>query len=191
MIAINMDKKKLKTQAYKFYPKNINSISDKKKYLNSEQYQNLSEIIEYHKSLNFEESKFFESLLRNNIDDDYIIYETTYFDWMDRCYTYEIINNNSEGKFLLKIFKSILGPYYTFKYFKLIHLEERTKFIALDELYFQNLEFVKKSKQLLQDMNFSEIPEKLTNQKIENINFDDIEMGDFTIFNSFFNSQNF
>jgi hypothetical protein len=59
-----------------------------------------------------------------------------------------------------------------------------------NKVNFNDPVFISKIYKILKKNKLSEFDSELINQKIKDVNFDDIQMGEFTFFNVFFNSQN-
>ncbi|WP_299833789.1 hypothetical protein [uncultured Tenacibaculum sp.] len=179
-------KNQLLEVCYNYYPIDIDSIKDKKIYLDTNEYKRLISEINIHKVKNNE--KFITEL--NSIAEKYSyeLNDKTYFEWLDRCYTYELIRKVNDYFILVKLYKSILKPLYFIEQFKIVELDNnRVEYmdIELEEDIF----FLEKLRFFCERKGFFEFDKKLKNFQVININFDDIEMGKFTFFNAFFNSQ--
>ena len=178
--------------AYFYYPKNTDSINDKNTYITSKEYIRLDRKINENKVLHVE-NKFnlINSLNKVKCNYEFTFKDSTYFEWNDRCYTLEYTLKVHDKTFLLKLFISIIAPVFSIKFFLLESNNERVKYkeIKIEEFCCNDL--IESLKSLLNDNNYFEINNSLGSKRILDINFDDIPIGEFTFFNTFFNSQNF
>ncbi len=178
----------LKNLAYSFYPKGICSIKQLPKYKSTPQFKLLDEIIQKHKAkplLPF--IKDFKQLPTNKIASD-----VTRFSWKDRAYNFQLIE--VKEKFLISICLniSILIPYYTI-YVVRVELKENTQeWLTLpNKLNSFEEQIHKNDIDLIEDLvekklNLKKLPISAFSTHIEDINFQDQRMGDFSIFNAFF-----
>lgn len=177
-------------KAYEYYPKNIDAINNKEKYILTNEFKKLLSTIEKHKKNLGGNSDLFRKLKKTN-NNQFILSDDTFFQWNDRCYTFsfsKVIDNNTT--ICLKYYKSILIPYFYFTPFYIKKNGERYIYLNIDKNNFPYPNLVHNIKQISKEENLIEFDSKLINRKINNINFDDIKMGHFTLFNTFFLSQN-
>ena len=181
--------------AYLYYPKNICPWTQKELYLETMEYERLKALIEYFDS---EENQKLRNSIRVEFDKDLVLRgfeDFSRLDWEDRCYTFFL--NIVEGGELCSItlYLSILIPYYV------IETKIHTKQILLsksrlEELEKENLDS-RKIKELVLDIEditekkflYSKFPKEILNEKFDNISFQDSYLGEFKMFNAFFNNQ--
>jgi hypothetical protein len=191
-----MIKNNLKNLAYLFYPKNIDNMLDKEYYLKTYEYKNLSNTL--NEFTNYLESDFYTKIINEikSIDQYKSITDTTVFNWEDRCISLEIdfLQNSTLNKICIHI--SFLIPFY------IIYVLEneielnpyKWKTIPTHNKEKENTFFLEKIKTLSliieKHTNFNKFPMHLINEIIHDINFQDIEMGEFNFFNAFFLNQN-
>lgn len=191
-----MIKNNLKNLAYLFYPKKIDNILDKENYLKSYEYKNLSNTLK--EFTNYLESEFYTKIIDEikSIDQLKNINDTTVFNWEDRCISLEIdlLQNSTLNKICIHI--SFLVPFYIiyvveneielnpYKW-KTIpkHNVEKEQTIFLEDI--RTLSFI-----IEKHTSYTKFPIHLVNEIIHDINFQDIEMGEFNFFNAFFLNQN-
>ena len=179
-------------KVYEYYPRNIDCIQEKKEYITSKEHNKLLKKISEHKiEHHSQEKKQFITSLSDKCDNNIVFNDSTYFEWLDRCYTFEFSENRGDFVFLLKAFQSILVPVYTIKFFKLETSKEKTRFLEIGENEFTNSSLTNGVKSIFESIGYTEFKESLISKKIIDVNFDDISMENFTFFNAFFNSQNF
>jgi len=176
--------------AYLFYPKKICSQTEEYEYMESKEHKRLLEIIkhfEMNKSLYFDLEKTFkkDSSLKN-------IRDMSLFDYKDRALTFHLTVVEEGELFTVTLYLSVLIPFYIIKI-------QKNKI----ELIFSEMEIIKmkneksdtrKIKELVQDISslvettmlYSKFPEGLSDQIIEDISFQEIPFGRFTMFNAFF-----
>ncbi len=182
-----INKKELLNIIYDYYPRNINSINDVEGYTQSKEYKNLLNCIEKNKKPYKNQMKNFLEDIRKTNKNGFNFKDITNFGWQDRCYTLEFDKQINNKSFLnLKIFKSILGPYYLIKTYEIEFLNNRYKYNTISNSLFPYPNFIYDLKQILKKYNLSEIDYQLSKSKINNINFQDIEMKEFTVFNALF-----
>ncbi|WP_405247843.1 hypothetical protein [Cellulophaga sp. Asnod2-G02] len=174
--------------AYKYYPKDIDCISDKGKYIKTKQYSLLKKIITDTRENSRKEviekfSKKFKEIGGNmNFQD------TTFFEWQDRCYTFELSEERDGAIHKLRFHISIIIPYYLISYNK-IELEgngSQYSEMPLDQYEDKN-DIIKKIRESATEiLMFEELDKSITNEVFKDINFEDIPIGHFTLFNAFF-----
>ncbi|WP_433835332.1 hypothetical protein [Flavobacterium anhuiense] len=185
----------LKNLAYLYYPKNICPWTQKDLYIETVEYKRLKVLIEHFDSDGNQE-------VRNNIktefDKDSVLKDFQDFsrlDNEDRCCTFFL--NVIEGGELCSIilYMSILVPYYVIGI--IIHKNQmiipRSR---IEELEKENLD-PRKIKDLVLEVEnivekkflYSKFPKEILNDKFEDISFQDSYIGEFKMFNAFFNNQ--
>ena len=191
-----MIKNNLKNLAYLFYPKNIDNMLDKEYYLKTYEFKNLSNTL--NEFTNYLESDFYTKIINEikSIDQFKNITDTTVFNWEDRCISLEIdfLQNSTLNKICIHI--SFLIPFY------IIYVLEneielnpyKWKTIPTHNKEKENTIFLEKIKTLSliieKHTSFNKFPMHFINEIIHDINFQDIEMGEFNFFNAFFLNQN-
>lgn len=175
---------------YLFYPKNICSLTEEKEYLESKEHKRLLGIIKHfetNKSLCFDLEKTFkkDSVIKN-------IRDMSLLDYKDRALTFQLTVVVEGELFTVTLYLSILIPYY-------LIMVQKNKI----ELIFSENEIVKMEnektdtrniKVLVEDISsfvettmlYSKFPEQLCNKIIEDVSFEEIPLGRFTMFNAFF-----
>ncbi|MQP25213.1 hypothetical protein GFJ94_09060 [Flavobacterium sp. LMO8] len=191
-----MIQKNLKNLAYLFYPKNIDNILDKENYLKTFEYKNLTNTL--NEFSNYLESDFYIKIIDEikNIDHLKNITDVTVSNWEDRCISLEIdvLRDSTLNKICIHI--SFLVPLYLiyileneielnpYKWKTVpMHNPEKEQSIFLEEIKTISCIIEKQT-------GFNKFPIQLANETIPNINFQDIEMGEFNFFNAFFLNQN-
>lgn len=175
--------------AYRYYPRNIDCINQKEYYILTSEYKNLLEKIENNKK-QYSKNKIIINKLEHIGTKWGKFKDATYFEWQDRCFTFEFTKEYENTFLQLKLYQSILLPIYFIKYFKITPSNNNPKYIKISKEEFLDLNFLSSIKFILEDNNFTEFDYKLAYSIIKDINFDDIQMGKFTFFNTFFNSEN-
>ncbi|MCR4034009.1 MULTISPECIES: hypothetical protein [Flavobacterium] len=185
----------LKNLAYLYYPKNVCPWTQKELYLETVEYKRLKALIKYFDSDDSEE-------IRNNIkaefDKDPVLKDFQDFsrlDWEDRCYTFFL--NVIEGGELCSItlYMSVLVPYYVIDI--IIHKNQmvipRSRIQELEKENFDS----RKIKDLVLEVEdivenklfYSKFPRQILNDKFDDISFQDSYLGEFKMFNAFYNNQ--
>lgn len=184
-----MKKKNLLDIVYKYYPRNVDCINRKEFYISTKEYKNLLIKINISKK-EYSKNKLIINDLKKISENWGDFNDLTYFEWLDRCYTFEIIKKNNNTFFQLKIYQSILAPFYFIKFYEIKPIDERFKYYEISENNFFDPNYILTIESIMKKNNLEKFDSKLINLKIRDINFDDIELGSFTFFNAFFNSQN-
>ena len=169
---------------------------DKEYYLKTYEFKNLSNTL--NEFTNYLESDFYTKIINEikSIDQFKNITDTTVFNWEDRCISLEIdfLQNSTLNKICIHI--SFLIPFY------IIYVLEneielnpyKWKTIPTHNKEKENTIFLEKIKTLSliieKHTSFNKFPMHLINEIIHDINFQDIEMGEFNFFNAFFLNQN-
>lgn len=177
----------LKNIIYCYYPKGINNITERERYLNSKEFTNLSDLLN---SINVEliserlEMEIKKKPFLENIQNK----STLSF---DRCLTFdlEIVKNNKLIRIVLEI--SVVYPYYyiyvtenqiQFNPYKWLTLPKRS--LELEKEYFSTIKLLKSI--IEKEIGYSVISENIKNIKINDLFFQDVEPGNFTVYNAFF-----
>lgn len=175
---------------YLYYPQKICSRTNGKEYSESKEFKKLLETINY-----FDANKSFCLDLEKTFKNDFILKDirsTSLLDYNDRAYTFILTVIEDEEMYTISLFLSILIPFY------LITVQKNKI-----ELVFSESEIIKmrneksdtrKIKELIQNISslletsthYSKFPEELLNQTIEDVSFEEIPFGRFTMFNAFF-----
>lgn len=185
----------LKKLAHLYYPKNICPWTQKELYFETVEYKRLQSLIDFFDSDSNRE-------IRNNIKAEFAkdsvlkdFQDFSRLDNQDRCYTFFL--NVVEGGELCSItlYLSILIPYYVINV--LVHKKQmiipRSK---IEELEKENLD-PRKIKDLVLEVEnivekklfYSKFPNEILNNKFEDISFQDLYLGEFKMFNAFFNNH--
>lgn len=184
-----MNKKKLTNKIYKFYPKNINSILDEDSYITSKEYKKLLKTIQNEINSPSINPHFVEKL--NNFSNEIRFDNFTLFDWLDRSYNFHLsyIENNKLIVFHIEI--SVLIPFFNL-YVTINEIDKKGNYIELPKLIRENsnpkiLDSYKKLMNLIiENTNLKIFPNELSNIIIDDVSFQDIEFGKFTIYNAYF-----
>lgn len=185
----------LKNLAYLYYPKNICPWNQKELYLETVEYKRLEKVIGL---FNDDENQKLRNKIKTEFDKDLVLKDFQDFsrlDWQDRCYTF-FLNIVEEGELCsITLHLSILVPYYVIDI--IIHKEQmivpRSK---IEELEKENIDSRKIKDLVLEIENivekkllYSKFPKEILNDKFEDISFQDSYLGEFKMFNAFFNNQ--
>lgn len=185
----------LKSLAYLYYPKNICPWNQRELYLETLEYKRLQSIIDFFDS---DESQKTRNTIKEEFDKDLVLKDfqnLSRLDLQDRCYTF-LLTVVEDGKLCsITLYMSILIPYYVIK--TTIHTNQI--FISksrLEELEKENLDLRKIKDLVLEVENivenkllYSKFPKEIVNNKFEDISFQDSYLGEFKMFNAFFNNQ--
>lgn len=185
----------LKNLAYLYYPKNICPWTQKELYLETVEYKRLEALMEY---FNSDENQ----KIRNNIAAEFAkdpvlkdFQDFSRLDGQDRCYTF-FLSVIEEGELCsITLYLSVLVPYYVIDI--IIHKNQMIIPRArIEELEKENLD-KRKIKDLVLDVEkivekkllYSKFPKEILNDKFDDISFQDSYLGEFEMFNAFFNNQ--
>ncbi|WPO80785.1 hypothetical protein [Flavobacterium sp. KACC 22761] len=185
----------LKNLAYLYYPKNICPWTQKEEYFETVEYKRLKTLIEHFDS---DTSHEIRKNIRAEFDSDPVLKDFEDFsrlDWQDRCYTFFL--NVVEGGELCSItlYLSILVPYYVIDI--IIHKNQMIiPKSRIEELEKENVD-PRRIKDLVLEIEhivekkflYSKFPKEILNNKFEDISFQDSYLGEFKMFNAFFNNQ--
>ncbi|TCN57391.1 hypothetical protein D0809_12505 [Flavobacterium circumlabens] len=186
--------KVLKNLVYLYYPKNICFNTENGKYIVSDEYVRLNQIItkfdsEYRQDISENILKEFEKdySLKNFAD-------FTLFDWGDRCMTFNLSIIEDGELYTISLLLSVVIPYYVieckknkiellFSESKIIELQEANKETRkLNDLILK-IEAIVEEKLL-----YKKLPNEIINFEIEDVSFQDAGFGHFKMFNAFFNN---
>ncbi len=180
-----------------YYPKNICPWDEKEKYMQAIEYKRLQSIIDYFDS---DSNLIIRKNIKKEFEDDEILKDFEDFSRLDsnqdRCYTFFLNVVEGGEMYSISLHLSILIPYYVIRkgchtrspFFpkSLIEKLEREKLDTrkMEELIL-NVEMIVEEKLL-----YKKFPSSLMNKLIIDRSFGDIYLGDFTMFNAFFNNSN-
>ncbi|UWY26618.1 hypothetical protein N4T20_12925 [Flavobacterium sp. TR2] len=185
----------LKNIAYLYYPKNICPWPQKELYFETVEYKRLKTVVQY---FNSNVNKETRNSIKKEFNKDPVLRDFEDFsrlDCEDRCYTFFL--NVVEGGELCSItlYLSILVPYYIID--TLVHKEQMIiPKSRIEELEKENLD-PRKIKDLVLEVEnivekkllYSKFPREIANNKFEDISFQDSYLGEFRMFNAFFNNH--
>jgi len=191
-----MIKKVLENIAYMYYPKNICSWTEGEKLIASEEYKKLRSLID---SFDTEESIIERKVLTDEFEKDATLKhfeDRSRLDYVeDRCLTFFwLIVENRELK-SITLCVSILIPYYVIQTMshkkqmmisqsKIDELEKNSSETRkIDELVLEVEKIVENT------LSYQKFPKELLNVVLEDISFQDSYLGEFKMFNAFFNNQ--
>lgn len=185
----------LKNIAYLYYPKNICPWTQKEQYLETMEYKRLETLIDLFDS---DDNQKIRNSIKEEFDKDSVLkgfQDFSRLDWQDRCYTF-FLNVVENGELCsITLYLSILVPYYVID--TIIHKEQMIISKArIEELEKENLD-PRKMKDLVLEIEdivekkflYSKFPKSILNSKFEDISFQDFYLGEFKMFNAFFNNQ--
>lgn len=185
----------LKNLAYLYYPKNICPWNQKEQYLETVEYKRLEQVIDLFSS---DENQKLRNAIKAEFDKDLVFKDFQDFsrlDWQDRCYTFLLSIVEGGELCSITLYLSVLVPYYVIDI--IIHKEQmiipRSK---IEELEKENVD-PRKIKDLVLEIEdivekkllYSKFPKEILNHKFEDISFQDSYLGEFKMFNAFFNNQ--
>lgn len=185
----------LKNLAYLYYPKNICPWNQKEVYLETVEYKRLEKVIDF---FNADENQKLRITIKIEFEKDLVLKDFQDFsrlDSQDRCYTF-FLGIVEGGEFCsITLHLSILIPYYVIE--TIIHKEQmiipRSK---IEELEKENIDRRKIKDLVLEIENivekkllYSKFPKEILTDKFEDISFQDSYLGEFSMFNAFFNNR--
>lgn len=182
-----MEQKQLLNLIYNFYPRNIDCVNQKELYIKSLQYERLSKLISENKAPYSIEMKNFISSFKEL--DDFVYNDTTNFDWLDRCYTFEFSKKIDQGYLLLRFYKSIIAPYYLILCFKIVEKGNRQKYIPIIKSEFSDQNILNKLNIIAKQFQLKSFDDNILKNTISDISFEDISFRKFNFFNAFFLNQ--
>lgn len=186
----------LTNYVYLYYPKNVCPWDNKEKYLNTLEYKRLQSTIDYFDS---GESQKIRNKVKKEFQDDLILKDFEDFSILDsnqdRCYTFFLNIFEGGEAYSISLYLSFLIPYYTIR--KQWHPAEPFYSKArIEELEREKLD-KRKIDELVLDVEsivegklfYTKFPQLLVDNKILDVSFGDIYLGNFTMFNAFFNNR--
>lgn len=189
-----MINKVLTNLVYLFYPKNVCAFTEKDKYLETEEYQRLKEIIV---DFDSEKSKTLQASIIDTFEKDHTLKnfkDASLFAWEDRCLTFNLTIIEDDELYTISLYLSILIPYYVIKYQKSI-IELWFSKSQIDQLKKDNKE-TRKINDLILDIEtivkdelfYEKFPTEILNTIVPDVSFQDSIFGHFNMFNAFFNN---
>ncbi|KOP39662.1 MULTISPECIES: hypothetical protein [unclassified Flavobacterium] len=181
---------------YLYYPKNVCPWDDKEKYLKTLEYKRLQSLIDYFDSDG-------KQSVRNNIkkefQDDVILKDFEDFSILDsnqdRCYTFFLNVFEGGELYSISLYLSFLIPYYTIRKqwhpAEPFYSKERIKELEKEKLDKRKIdELVLAVESIVENKLFyKKFPRLLMEYKILDVSFGDIYLGNFTMYNAFFNNR--
>ncbi|MGB5818871.1 MAG: hypothetical protein WBG90_05250 [Saonia sp.] len=180
---------------YELYPKNISAIGSRNEYLTSIEHIELNKRLSDENSIyglsNIELAKTrIESAFKTKIEDH------TVNSWLDRCYNWQFLLNpkSKESKKLVMCINISKVKHIYIIYILEVEFSEtlgRLKYLPRRNLLFEQQKF-KAEIEEIEEILSSELlmikpfPKKKLDDRIIDVSFQDIEIGDFTMFNAFF-----
>ncbi len=174
---------------YNYFPKGIDCIKEKKIYVETKEYKRLSNHIKSFNNPYSKEIDIFIEEIKNLNFPNFSFNDSSYFEWEDRCYTFEFCKEINGESFILRVYLSILKPYFTIKFFKINVENDRHIYNIISSKSFPEEKLILELKNILEKHSYKEFDESLLSERIFDINFQDINMGEFTFFNAFFVNQ--
>lgn len=177
---------------YLYFPKDIDSITQKNEYVQTSEYKRLLELTLYF--LNNNNLDEVLKMIREILNFDFK--DISMLNWQDRCFTLEYVELEENKLYRTIVYMSIIIPVY---YVEVLENEinhetkmwktSPVKVKLLENEKFKNNLF--KVSQLLESKFFyTKFPSYLINENIDDLTFQDIRKGDFTFFNLFFTNEN-
>lgn len=186
--------KVLNNLVYLYYPKNICFDTENVKYIVSDEYKRLNQMIrkfdsEYRQDISKNVLKEFEKdySLKNFAD-------FTLFDWGDRCMTFNVSIIEDGELYTISLLLSVIIPYYVIecKKNKIELFFSKSKIAELHEASQETRkisDLVLAIETIVEDKLFyKKFPDKILNSVIQDVSFQDKGIGYFTMFNAFFNN---
>ncbi|WP_289665009.1 hypothetical protein [Flavobacterium panacagri] len=185
----------LKNIAYLYYPKNICPWTQKEQYLETVEYKRLEALINLFDS---DDNQKIRNSIKEEFDKDLVLKDFQDFsrlDWQDRCYTFSLSIVEGGELCSITVHLSILVPYYVI--YTIIHKNQMIiQKSRIEELEKENVDPRKMKDLVLEIENvvekkllYSKFPKSILNNKFEDISFQDSYLGEFNMFNAFFNNQ--
>jgi hypothetical protein len=186
--------KVLKNLVYLLYPRNLSFDKENSRYIASDEYLRLNQIIGKFDS---EIKEIFSKDILKELENDYTLKnftDNTLFNWGDRCMTFNVTLIEDGEMYTISLLISVIVPYYAIKCQKnmieLFFSESR-----ISELQEANLER-RKLKEIISEIEsiiekkllYSKFPKELYNFVIEDVSFQEADFGYFKMFNAFFNN---
>ncbi|WP_281225273.1 hypothetical protein [Flavobacterium aquiphilum] len=190
-----MVKSTLINLAYLFYPRKICFQKEEEKYFNSVEYKRLIERIGY---FNKDENRYFCDILKKDFENDKVLRnfkDVSLLDWQDRAISFNLQIVQESELHTISLFLSILIPFYTIRVQK-NKIEYFFSSLEIEQMKNDNSDS-REIKDLISEIStrvenkmlYRMFPNELINMIIEDINFQEIPFGKFTMFNAFFNNS--
>ncbi len=172
-------------KTYEYYPKNINSFFDDVLYKNSIEYNNLILIIEKHK--NYKNSKLENLIIEiSKLIPSYRFDDNTLFDWLDRAYNFSFSFIENKKISLIKIKISLIIDFYIIES-HIVDINDKGFYLSAPVKSNKNNEIKENiSKLVKKTLKIDVFPDIYINHILNDISFQDINFGKFTLYNSFF-----
>lgn len=182
----------LRNLATTYYPKGLCAMNDNKTYVDTFEFKNLIEKLNY-AFVSIRENQLNTQILNKLKSYDILkdIEEVT-LESLDRCISYKLSFFENDVLYQLCINLSVIVPYYyiyvlknnfELEPYRWVNLPERD--IESEEIkfnsYIELISSIIESKTL-----YNKFPSGLVKTVIPNINYADVELGNFTYFNAFF-----
>lgn len=164
----NMNKIIFENIVYCYYPKGINAIKEKEKYLDSNEFKKLFIVINTFKKQNL----IIDLVGIDKITKNKLI-NITSFEHFDRSFNFKVNYNIDNLTHSVYIYISFLVPHF------LILTKDKNN-------YKLNMEIKNLSISISTKLGLCQFPSDLINIVIQEISFQDIKEGEFTFFNAFF-----
>ncbi|KFF20300.1 hypothetical protein [Flavobacterium hydatis] len=176
------------------YPRNICAYTEKDKYLVSEEYKRLNQIVT---DFDTKDRKVSSNSILEKFENDKTLKkfaDFSLFHLKDRCMTFNVSIIEGRELYTISLFISIIIPYYVinvqknmieifFSESEITELENKnTETRKINELVLE-IETIIEDKFL-----YRKLPNKLLNFVVADISFQDSQFGYFTMYNAFFNN---
>lgn len=173
-----------------FFPKGIDSSLERERYLNSKEFIYLSNYLK-----KIDSNLIIEKLIKEIRKDEQfkkIVDRTSLF--MDRCLTFELekVENDSLIRIVIEI--SLIFPYFyiyisenkiSTNPYKWLTLPKRN--LELEEKYAIEIDSLKKI--IIRKTGYTQISNDIVDFIIDDISFQDVKKGKFTVYNAFFKDE--
>lgn len=184
----------LENIAYGFYPKHVMYKNNTDFYKTTHEYKKLTEVLNSIEKnyLNYTE-EVLETIQKTALFHEFYKADVTNLNLLDRCFNFQLVDFDYEKskQYSICLNLSFLVPFYTiyvleadvdFKQKKWTSYPSRNT----DAEKLSYLPEITALRKIAENMNYYLLDEKIQVQKIHNINFQNIESGDFNFFNAFF-----
>lgn len=179
---------------YTFYPRKISFFREYEKYIATDEYRRLKQVVS---NFDSEYKDDFSKKILRHFEKDYTLknfQDYTMFNLEDRCLTFNITLIEDDELYTISLLISILAPYYVIKCQKNI-IDLFFSKAEITELQKSNNE-TRKLKQLILEIEtiveekllFSKFPKTMLNTIVQDVSFQEAEVGHFKMFNAFFNN---
>lgn len=190
-MTVNNTKEFFLQKISEIYPKDISHFRDKENYISSQEYKKLLSLISSRRTFpDSQKEKLINELkIRKNTN----FSDFSLFSWNDRAHNIQtVLKSDGLISVILCVNISIIIPYYTIYTLKIEREsinEMKRKYPPVIETNFLNefSELVNVIRLILENRyKLKKFPDEFLNQIIEDLSFQDIEIGNFTFFNAFF-----